>query len=157
MTLGTLTYTVGLPGSGKSTWALAQIRRINGAGGKAARVNRDALRWQLFGLRWAPGVPMLSREQEDIVTLLQKTETTRLLINGWNVFNDDTNLRPDQRQAVLDTAHDLGAEIITKSFQDVPLETCISRDAGRGFLGHPWVGEDVIRSLHERYLSEVPC
>jgi predicted kinase len=133
----TLTITRGLPGSGKTTWARQQPG--------AVRVNRDDLRRMLhggpIGLGWA----------EKQVTVAQRAQIDALLREGVNVICDDTNLRGRVVRELAEVAYGAGAAVVIRDFTDVPLDTCIARDALR--TGDSHVGEDAIRGMHQRYLA----
>lgn len=134
-----LTIVRGLPGSGKTTWAKAQLN--------AWRVNRDDIRAQYTGV-WDFSNSLL----ENLVTLLQKQMITELLGRGLHVIVDDTNLDWRHVQALIGIARgirDVVVDIEVKEFLHVPVEECIRRDAARL---NP-VGEDVIRGMHHKYMG----
>jgi predicted kinase len=135
--MATLTITRGLPGSGKTTWA----RRQRGA----VRVNRDDLRRMLHGgmvgLGWA----------EVQVTIAQRSLVEALLRAGLNVICDDTNLRTRYVKELTALATACGADVVVRDFTDVPVEECVTRDAGREPPER--VGEEAIRAMWRRYLS----
>jgi len=115
-----LVCTVGLPGSGKSTWALAWVAQ-DPAG--RARVGRDGLRETLRGARvWSdPGL-------EAQVTVAQHATVRALLQAGWSVVVDDTNLRRDHLTRLIQIGQECGAAVVVHRM-DTPLEECIRRDA----------------------------
>src|SRR5690606_37039705 len=83
-----LVLTVGLPGSGKSTWARKWVAE-DPAG--RARVNRDDLRAMLRGeLVWR------DPDLEAQVTVAQHAAVAALLGAGVSVVVDDTNLAPER-------------------------------------------------------------
>lgn len=136
-----LIATVGLPGSGKSTWALEQVAA---SGGMLARVNRDDIREELHGgEKWTP-----AREK---VTVAERDRRIREAFSqGKDVVVDDTGFGPalDQLSAI---AKEFGADFEVKKF-DVDLHTCIERDRIRGARGGRMVGEKVIRSMWEKFV-----
>ena len=132
-----MTITRGLPASGKTTWA----RRQRGA----VRVNRDDLRRMLHG-GWS------GRGWAEVqVTIAQRAQIEALLKAGVNVISDDTNLAGRVVKELSDLAGECGATVVIKDFTDVPLETCLARDAERD--GDDKVGEDAIRAMYRRYLA----
>lgn len=139
-----LTLTCGLPGSGKTTWAKAQP--------DAMRVNRDALR-KMLGPDPCPWHDPIRREPlEELVTVVQLDIVRALLVRGQHVIVDDTNLSHDHYYKLLDLADDeLSVDWEFVDFTDVPLETCIERDAARPEGER--VGEDTIRRMHAKYLE----
>lgn len=128
--------TIGLPASGKSTHAHQQC-----AEGTARRANRDDIRFELFGKYVGVDEMAVSRRQDEIVA-----ET---LAEGLDVWIDDTNLSGRARKHVRELAEAHGVEVEWVDFTDVPLEVCIGRDAMRDRV----VGEEVIRSMFDRYLN----
>lgn len=136
--MSTLIITIGLPGSGKTTWAKAWVAE-NPA--RRARVNRDDLRAMLHGGRLG------AAWQEKQVTLAQHAAVRALLAQGYEVVVDDTNLVAQHRQQLEAIAASCGAEMVVKRFDDVPVEICIARDARR--RGRQRVGEAVIRRMAE--------
>jgi predicted kinase len=139
--MATLTITRGLPGSGKTTWAKEQPRLV--------RVNRDDMRRMLHGGRVDD--PELRGRAERHVTAAHHAAVEGLLRAGADVVCDDTNLRSRVVREFAELAARCGAHFAVRDFTDVPVEECIRRDALRTGDGH--VGEDVIRSMHQRYLA----
>jgi predicted kinase len=131
----TLTITRGLPGSGKTTWAKAQR--------DAVRVNRDDLRRMLHGGLTGQGWAEVQ------VTVAQRAAVEALLRADVNVICDDTNLRARIVRELAELGVSCGASVVLEDFTGVPLEVCVARDAARA---EP-VGEEVIRSMHARYLA----
>ena len=131
---GRLTVTVGLPGSGKSTWAQAQPG--------AVIIERDIIRHELTG-------DARNHSAEGRVTGIARARVHGALAEGKYVIVSDTNLAAKTRRQWKTLAESLDAVYDELYFVDVALEVCIERDARRE---HP-VGADVIRSMHQRYLS----
>jgi len=75
-----LTITRGLPASGKSTWALEQVKLFPGT----VRVNRDTIR-QMLGVKW-------NTKLEKLVSQIRDDSIRSALASGRNVICDDTNL-----------------------------------------------------------------
>lgn len=146
-----LTICVGLPGSGKSTWAIEQTK-INP---NALRVNRDTLREMMFGYRFG-------KNNEKIVT----DARDHIVLNGVgqkrDVIVDDTNLSKKLRnywgRYPKDVAHDRSFE--TKFlFFPITLEEAIERDRLRGLSGGRSVGQKVIVDMFTQnivLLTELP-
>lgn len=131
--------TVGLPGSGKSTWAEGWVAQDPA---NRARVNRDKLRETLRGsLVW--GDPDLERQ----VTIAQHALIRALLGAGVSVVSDDTNLKPVHLYQLLLIAQECGAEV-TIHRMDTPVEECVRRDALRP--PEQRVGAEVIRRMAEQ-------
>lgn len=137
MTELALHLTVGLPGSGKTTWAKAWVDAENAAGRPAARVNRDMIRLML--------IDRLTGAPEPLVTAVAHAAVTALLQQGCTVVCDDTNLHSGHRAALIALAEQLGAVVVEhREFLDVPFEECVRRDIARGPLR---VGISEIRRL----------
>ena len=128
----TLTCTRGLPGSGKSTWAKEQ---------DAVRVNRDDIRYSLFGVYWGPPI------SEELVTKVERSIASAALKDGRNVVIDATHLRPKYLKAWDEFAQAHGAEFKVKEF-DTSVAECVLRDRDRDRV----VGEDVIRDMAAKYM-----
>lgn len=137
----TLTICVGLPASGKTSWAREQIRKNP----KIVRSNRDDLRLLLHEGKFSKG-------NEKTVTAMQHAMIREALRNGQGVICDDTNLNPRTQNQLRAIATDCRADIQVQSFTDVRLATCIERDLKR----ERSVGEQVIRGMWQRYLMPPP-
>lgn len=145
---GCLYLTRGLPASGKTTWAKAQVQTYNP--GRAARVNRDDIRASLFG-----GEGVLPYGQEQTVTAAQRAQVEMLLRAGMAVIVDDTNLRAKYVAEWLGLASSVGADWhVVDHFLEVPVETCIIRDANREVSGQRFVGAAVIKGMHDRFVAQ---
>jgi predicted kinase len=133
--------TIGLPGSGKSTWAKMMVRKNPF---KYKRVNKDDLRAMLDDSQW-------SRDNEDSILEVRDLLVLRHLRDGYNVIIDDTNLAPKHRLKIEQLVKD-EFKLSFKYFLDTPLETCIKNDLNR--LNS--VGESVIRKMYNQYLKPKP-
>lgn len=133
----TVTCTQGLPGSGKTTWAKEFL-----GFGTVVRVNRDDLRRNNFGL---DGV--LSHDEENLITQMQRDLAGRALRAGKCVIVDDTHLRPKYLRDWNLFAVQHGALFEVVQFP-VDVEECIARDSHR----ERRVGEAVIRGMAAKYM-----
>lgn len=125
----------GLPGSGKSTWAIEFLQ------GKSdwVRVNKDKIREMMTNY-----TPKL----EHRVILTRDTLIKTYLEQGLNVIVDDTNLHPKHEPHLREIAGWFKAEIEVKFF-DTPLKECIARDLRRPIS----VGEKVIKKMYRDFIQ----
>lgn len=135
----TLYLSRGLPGSGKTT---ACRRFIEGT--DIVRVNRDDIRYMLYGIYWGPPI------DEEIVSFVQSTLVRAALADGRDVYCDDMNLSNIAVESRMADARSIpGTKIVWHDHTAVPLCVCQERDAARD----RHVGADVIRSLWETYIA----
>lgn len=138
--------TRGIPGAGKSFWSREWIRKHP----SYKRINRDDLRFMLYNGAW-------SNKKEEAVLLVRKVLIAELLKMGYNLVLDDTNLVParleELQQVIKDTASVLNiiVQIKIKDFTDVPLETCLERNALRPDATR--VPEKFIRNYYKKYVQ----
>lgn len=136
--------TRGLPASGKTTYARGWVNE-DPVG--RARVNRDDLRFNLYGVYWG-----LTYEQEVAIAAVQKSSVEALLRAGKSVIVDDTNLRRKYAVEWIDLAVKLNCQWQVADFTLVPVDECVRRDAARIARGERGVGEEAIRDLHRRFI-----
>lgn len=141
---GRLILTVGLPGSGKSTWAKAEEAKDPE---NAIRVNRDDIRERLYGAEYHNSAPDPLKEKK--VSQVREEEISRALKEGKTVIADDTNLNPRFIGASERIAKANGASMEQKLF-DVPPEECLRRNKARGAAGGREVPESVIKAMAAR-------
>lgn len=137
----TLTITRGLPASGKTTRALAWVTEDPT---RRARVNRDDLGRMLHAGRLHTG------PTEKRITTIAHSAVLKLLCAGTDVVCDDTNLPARVARELRALAVKADADFAVWDMTDVPLATCLERDALR--TGPEHVGVDVITGMHTRYL-----
>lgn len=137
----TLTVTRGLPASGKTTYAKHLLELAEP--GSLVRMNRDDLRASMHG----KGHYVHDTEKQ--ITLVQHGGIEALLRAGVSVVVDDTNLRSRNLRSLAELAWKTEAEFAVEDFTDVPLMTCLERNAKRADA----VPDDVILKMHQRYLA----
>lgn len=150
-----LYITRGLPGSGKTTWALYECSQFARVGAYVARISRDDLRVQLYGPRskdYYDHPDLQEREAE--VTRIQHERIRLFLSAGVSVIVDDTNLPVRRCRELMRIAEECGAYIEEIRFDNVPLSECIERQASRPERDR--VDEAVIRRMHSRYFPLAP-
>ena len=135
----TLILTVGLPGSGKSTFCRHLAREID-----AAVLESDALRRRLFGR------PTHLPAESDRLFRAIHAAARRLLAGGASVVIDATNLRETERRPVYALAEEAGARLIVLHFtapEAVIAERLTRRGAG---ADSSTAGIDVYQRMTER-------
>jgi len=128
--------TIGLPASGKSTWAKEYVKENK----TYVRVSRDDLR-NMRGIYWVP-------DQEDLITDWERSCIDSSLNRGYNVVIDATNLNMKFRNALINTYS--GENDIELKYFKTPLKDCLKRDKGR----EGEVGEEVIMRMYKNALKE---
>ena len=128
---------VGLPGSGKSTWAQSKVTTaMSGA------LSSDAVRELLADDPNNQNIhPRVFRVMRDL--LKHRLELKRPV-----TYIDATNLTPRERRPYIKLA-DLFDGEIEAVFFDVPAEECIRRNRGRGRI----VPDEVIRAMAEKLIA----
>lgn len=125
----------GIPGSGKTTRALAERP-------DAVRVNRNDIRTEVAGARYHTGKP--DHKVESKVTVIARDRIIEALSAGRDVVCDDTNLNSRRILPMLELAYlRFGAEV-EHIMVDVPVAVAKERNAARGKAGGREVPEFVI-------------
>jgi predicted kinase len=138
----TLIITRGLPGSGKTSWALKWAAEVPGR----VRVNRDDTRYTLYGVYSG-----LTWEGEGKVTKVQHAQAAAFLAEGFDVIIDDTNLNAKTVKGWQKIAQDNNAEFRTQDFWMEPYQ-CKLMVTRRVSLGGRDVPNEVIDKMYQRYL-----
>lgn len=145
---GTLHLPRGLPASGKTTFARRMLDAA--APGSMVRLNRDDLR----AMALPAGYVRPTYDVEQVVSVVQQAAIGDLLRRGVDVIVDDTNLRVKFARDLDRIAAGVSAEtLVHDEFLAVPVDECIARDRARGEQGGRSVGAEIIRGMHDRYLS----
>lgn len=141
---------VGLPASGKSTYALDKVKN---SGGSIKRINKDNLRAMIDN-------SVFSKKNEQMIEDARDSLMRFFLARNYSVIIDDTNLAPKHIENITQIISDYNnsfAEdvelIINKEFLNVPLEECIERDSQREGKGK--VGKMVIFSMAKKFLPDI--
>jgi predicted kinase len=124
---GAVILSVGLPGSGKTTW----FKRRG-----VAPLSSDLLRSLLFDN------PTEQRHQDLVFSSLRSLLRARMMARMPQNYVDATNLSPKERRHWIRMARDFGYEVHAVYF-DVPLETCMERNRRRQRI----VPEDVMHRM----------
>jgi predicted kinase len=127
---GVVVLTIGLPGSGKTTWFKRR---------EVIPLSSDTLRQLLFDNETE------QRYQGLIFSTLRSLLRARLIAKRPMNYVDATNLSPHERRQWIKMARGFGYEVHAVFF-DVPLELCLERNRKR----HRQVSEDVMRQMATR-------
>lgn len=137
---------IGLPGSGKSTWAKELVKTKS----KWKRINKDDLRGMLDGGVW-------SKVNELFIKASRNALIELALDTGYSVIVDDTNIHPKNIQEIESVVQDWKDTFVTRPSPSIPVEIkvfytsvsqCIANDLTRS--GRAQVGEQVIRKMYEQ-------
>ncbi len=134
-----LILTIGLPASGKTTWAEDYIKKNP----EYINVNRDDIRLSFQGRgRYAK----FSKWREEAVTKIAYATAKAAFEAGKSVIVSDTNLNPDRNTAWKDFGKKFKANYREQKFIDVHVGVCVERDGKREHA----VGSKVIMGMFER-------
>jgi predicted kinase len=127
---GTVVLTIGLPGSGKTSW----FRRR-----AITPLSSDLLRMMLFD-------DIAEQRYQDLVfsTLRYLLRARMIARMPWN-YVDATNLSPRERRGWIKMAQEFGYEVHAVFF-DVPVEVCQERNTRRGRM----VPDDVMQRMAQK-------
>lgn len=130
-----ITILIGIPASGKSTWAKEEIKNKS----NTLRINRDDFRFML------KNEPILDRKQENLVTKLVENSIMFANRAGYDCIIDQTNCNAEHLQNLIMYCSKL--DDITFKIFDVDIATCIERDKNR----ENKVGESVIKRMYNNF------
>ncbi|MEW5820614.1 MAG: AAA family ATPase [Cyanobacteriota bacterium] len=130
---GTLYFTVGPPGSGKSTW-------INKNYSMVPVVSSDGIRVELSG-------NMVDQSRNDQVYEIAHTRIKEYLRDGKQVVFDTTNVNFNKRKAIINIARNLGAHVICLFFSTT-YENCLARVKNRPELP---LSKEVIDEMYREF------
>ena len=133
----TVLVLVGLPGSGKSTWAAAQPITV---------LSSDTIRQLLAGDATNQQI------HQEVFRTLRFLLRRRLELGAPATIIDATSLLPVHRKPFIKIAHSLGAHAEAVYF-DTPLEECLRRNATRSRVVPP----EVIAALAAKLRPPTPA
>jgi predicted kinase len=143
MSKNKLILTVGISGSGKSTWASKFVAESPDS---RVEVNRDDIRLRLYGRE------NMYKGDESRVTDIQLDVVEKALQDGKTVVVSDTNLVEIYKTPFYKLANKYQVELeLNDVFLYVPLDVCIYRDSKREFP----VGESVIRNQYAKISNKI--
>lgn len=130
--MGIIFFTIGLPGSGKTTVA----RKMQETIPSLVRINKDDIRAMLFTQPYK-----FSRTNEQMVVEIERKIVDTILCSGNDVIIDNTHLSPKHLNYYKDYikyTHEEDGFLIGKNHSirvidltSVPIDECIARDAKR--------------------------
>lgn len=142
---GTISITVGVPGSGKTTLAQAIY---DGAPNSTVLVSRDGLRAELYN-----GEGILANNLETELSSYQREIVKKTLRADKHVIVHDMNLREKYRKQWAELAWKMGADFKILDLTSVPVSECLHRNQNRLMLGERGVDGDLIRNLHTKFIK----
>ncbi len=132
---------VGIPASGKTTYALNFINRNE----NYVRVNKDDLRKSFFGSA------VVDDKSEKIIETIQNSIIENSIASRKNVIVDNTNLSKEKIEILINRFRDRAD--IELMFFHIPLKTAIERDSLRDKLSS--VGEEKLKKYFNKFSSLV--
>lgn len=132
--MANLWMTCGLPGSGKSTWAKANLK-------KCVYISRDEIRFGLVD----EDEDYFSHENEVYRVFIHEIQDC--LNQGKDVVADATHLNWSSRSKLLKNLS--GFDTVSIVYFDVPIDVCIKRNAER--KGRACVPENVIKQMTKHF------
>jgi len=143
-----LIVTIGISGSGKTTWAETQTRNNPGT---IVNVNRDDVRVSLYCDNDYSKYSeyKFSKESEQLVTKICEDRIKLALSQGKTVIVSDTNINPKVRDKFNQMAKYYDIEYQEKVFE-VELEECIRRQ----YLRKQQIPTHVIVAQHNKMIEQ---
>ena len=140
-----LILTVGIPGSGKSTWAAALVAQKALQQERYQIISTDSIRAQLYGDEAIQGEWMEIRSA--LIHQLASAYQSILQRQTTAVIYDATNAVRRQRREFIQLARQCGYAPLTAAWIDTPLVVCLQRNAVRSRQVPPHIIEKMQRRL----------
>ena len=134
---------VGIPGSGKSTWALEQLNALPAEHGHW--ISRDMIR---FGLV-KEGEEYFSKEKEVFNLFVRAVQADIDSDFVTDIYVDATHINEASREKLLRRLKNLENVNLNAIVFDIPLEVCLERNAQR--TGRACVPETAIRNMYNNF------
>lgn len=137
---------IGLPGSGKSTWAARFVAQSP----NCRLIGTDEVRAQLYGDAAIQGEWMAIWR----TVLQQLQESYRAIAEGTasGVIYDATNVRRRHRREFIQAAQGLGYQPLIGVWMDTPLGVCLARNLARSRQVPP----EIIEKMHRQLAAAPP-
>lgn len=147
MSENTVILTIGLPGSGKTTWAKHYVEKND----NFIRISRNDIR-SMFGKK------VFSKQREALVSIIESSAVRGALKKGFNIIIDANNLNPKvvtKWVKFVERYNDASDHQISLQtiFFSTSLEECIRRDANRQDPDEI-VGVNIIKNMYTKYFVE---
>lgn len=140
---------VGVPGSGKSTWANKEAQFLEADGFHTAIISRDVIRESFIGDK-----DYFSRENEVFEEFVRQINEC-LEIGIDYIFVDATHISQGSRAKLLGRLRPDGKTGLSLEICDCGIDTCIARNNLRE--GFSKVPESAIRKMARGYRSPTPA
>lgn len=137
-----VTLLIGLPASGKSTYATGKIHSRYDV-----ILSSDKIREELYGDESRQGRP------EEVFSLLYKRMKEAIENDAENIIIDATNINRKDRAKAIEIAKG-GNHIVRAVVMDTPIAVCIRRNDARERKVPDFVFDRILRKYEEPTLSE---
>jgi predicted kinase len=148
-------YTVGLPGSGKTTAAMELLKERNSvplSGNVCVRMNMDDMRDEFTNGDYSAGKHVWDPKFEKQVAGVFMERMLKHIKQGRDILADNTYLNPNTRKKLVTTFIQNGVTPVIMDFRHVGVNECIKRDKERMKRGERGVGIDVILRMWHDYI-----
>lgn len=131
----------GLMASGKSTWALEEMRRNPG---KYKRINKDLMRAMIDGDHYTP-------KNERFILDIRDRIVEKALLGRYDVIIDDTNFSDKHWVRMCEIARYIGDIRVREKYFPITLKEALERNSKRTESAH--VPEDIIINVYDKHFK----
>lgn len=138
----TIWMCIGLPASGKDTWAKEQMLKYPG---RYKRINKDLLRLML-------DINKFDYQNEKFILDTRDKIAESALNKGYDLIISDTNFPAGGKhfKRMCEIAQKVGNVRVIEKFFDISLKDALARD---GNSDRKSVGPDVIKTMYDKYIK----